>query len=164
MDWSVLRSRLNCFFEKYKYVLLVLMVGIFLMVLPSREEDEPAEQVQPETGNTPTIQEQLEQILAQIDGVGKVQVMLSLAAGSETIYQSDTDTASDGSVRCETVIVSDSNRDQAGLVRTVTLPTYLGAIVVCQGAERPAVQLAVVQAVSNITGISADRITVLKMK
>jgi len=36
--------------------------------------------------------------------------------------------------------------------------------VVCQGADDPAVRLAVSQAVSSVTGISTDRISVLKMK
>jgi len=36
--------------------------------------------------------------------------------------------------------------------------------VVCQGADRAGVRLAVVDAVKSVTGLSSDRITVLKMK
>ena len=41
---------------------------------------------------------------------------------------------------------------------------YLGVIVVCEGADSPAVRLAIVEAVSDVTGLGADRISVLKMK
>jgi len=61
------------------------------------------------------------------------------------------------------VIISSGSGEQ-GLIQTVTPPVYLGAIVVCQGGADPSVRLAVTQAVSVITGIGTDRITVLKMK
>ena len=93
--------------------------------------------------------------------------MLTEAAGSETIYQTDEDrseTSDAQNIRVETVIVSGSERTETGLVRTVVPPVYLGAIIVCQGGDSPAVRLSVAEAVSNVTGIGTDRITVLKMK
>ena len=112
------------------------------------------------------MEEKLEQILSQIRGVGKVQVLITEQTGSETIYQVDEDRSEgDGSLRTkkETVIVSGGG-SQSGLVQTVTPPTYLGAIIVCQGAGSPEVRLAVSNAVSAVTGISMDRISVLEMK
>ena len=41
-------------------------------------------------------------------------------------------------------------------------PTYRGALVVCQGGDRADVRLAVIEAVSVLTGLSSDRITVAK--
>ena len=64
----------------------------------------------------------------------------------------------------KTVIISDSGREEEGLIKTVTPPIYLGAIIVCQGGDSPTIRLQIVQAVANVTGISSDRITVLKMK
>jgi stage III sporulation protein AG len=49
-------------------------------------------------------------------------------------------------------------------MQTVLAPQYLGAIVVCQGADRSDVRLAIVEAVSALTGLGADKISVLKMK
>ena len=46
-------------------------------------------------------------------------------------------------------------------LRTVS-PQYLGAVVVCDRADAPQVQLAVTQAVAQFTGLSTDRISVLK--
>lgn len=167
MDWINLRGKAAEAFGKYKYVLLILAVGIFLMILPARSDalDAPVvqETVPVESGTT----QALEEILSQIEGVGKVQVLLTESAGSQTIYQTDEDStgSSDShSIRIETVIVSDDSRAEFGLIRQVNPPVYRGAVVVCQGGDSPAVQLAVVSAVSNATGLSADRIAVLKMK
>ena len=43
-------------------------------------------------------------------------------------------------------------------------PTYQGAVVVCEGAGSSSVRLAVVNAVSVLTGLSSDRISVVKWK
>ena len=64
----------------------------------------------------------------------------------------------------KTVLITGADRMETGLIRQELPPRYRGALIVCQGADRSAVKLAVVEAVANVTGISADRITVLKMK
>ncbi len=38
-----------------------------------------------------------------------------------------------------------------------------GIVIVCEGADDPAVKLALLQAIRSYTGFSADRITILKM-
>jgi stage III sporulation protein AG len=40
----------------------------------------------------------------------------------------------------------------------------MGAIVVCQGGDQPTVRLAILDAVSKVTGLGADKISILKMK
>ena len=110
-----------------------------------------------------SISESLEQILGQIEGVGRVKVMLTQSAGEITIYQEDTDHSAD-TVREDTVLVTGESRQEMGLVRQVIPPKYQGAVVVCQGGDRAAVRLAIVDAVAAVTGLTSDRITVLKMK
>jgi stage III sporulation protein AG len=93
--------------------------------------------------------------------------MLTVKAGETTFYQSDEDistTETGSTVRKETVIVTDANRQQTPLVTQILSPEYLGAVIVCQGANDVQVRLAVVEAVSKATGLSTDKITVLKMK
>lgn len=93
--------------------------------------------------------------------------MLSVSRGEETVYQSDPQNVNEetGMVnKSTTVIITDANRQEAGLVRQKNPQTYLGAIVVCQGGDDPSVCLAIVQAVSDVTGLGADQISVLKMK
>ena len=147
---------------KYAYVLIVIFAGMFLMLLPGKERANPEPYVEaPKEVNS--MQENLEAILSKIQGVGRVQVLLTEAQGSRTIYVQDESTSQD-SLKTDAVIITDSSRSQTGLVCQVLPPVYQGAVIVCQGGDDPSVRLAVVEAVCDATGLSADRITVTKMK
>ena len=90
--------------------------------------------------------------------MGEVRLLLTELSGPESVFQVD-----GSNDRTETVIISDSNRTESGLVKQVRSPVYQGAIVVCQGGDSASVRLSVVEAVANVTGIPISRITVLKM-
>ena len=93
-------------------------------------------------------------------------VFLSQASGEEILYQTDEKhrvSSEDSDEEINTVTVSGADRGEDGLIRQVNPPTYMGAIIVCQGAENSAVRLAIVEAVSRATGLGADKISVLKM-
>ena len=113
-----------------------------------------------EQAETVRLEEQLSELLSQLAGAGKVQVLLTEATGQQTVYQENRDISQQSS----TVILSDSTRGQEGLVCQVNPPTYLGAVVLCQGADLPSVRLSITEAVSNATGLGYHKITVLKMK
>lgn len=167
MDPVAWKEKISTLFSRYKYVCIVVLIGLVLMSIPS--QDEPAPQALSETAQVETqdMTAQLEAILSMIEGVGKVQVLLTVSEGEQIqyVYDEDRDQEADSSsVRRDTVIISDSERSDQGLVQQVIPPVYLGAIIVCEGGDIPSVQLDVVTAVSNATGLSADRITVLKMK
>ena len=168
MDMTAIGTKVLEFIKKYRYVILVLVIGIALMVIPDRKETEPESPTATVAGNPQADQtEALIQILSQIKGAGKVKVLLTEAAGERTVYQTDQDTSTSvdsGTVRYETVIVTDADRAQHGLVQQTVAPEYRGAIVVCQGADDASVRLAIVEAVANATGLGTDRISVLKMK
>lgn len=161
-----LSGRITKLFHRNKYVLLVIVLGMALMLLPTEKTEEAAAEAS-QVQETPDMQTQLETVLAQIAGVGKVTVMLTISEGSRTIYVRDEESvdASDRlDLRSETVIISDSQRGESGLVVQVIPPVYQGAVIVCQGGDISSVRLAVVEAVCAATGLTSDRITVLKMK
>ena len=164
MDRSVLIKQVPALLKKYKYAILIFILGLALMLIPFDPgivaEKEPMPTQESQGG---TLSEQLEQILCQIEGAGKVRVLLSVSAGEKTVYQSDTDISENAS-RTDTIIITDADRAQNGLIQQVIPPSYLGAIIVCEGADRAEVRLALVEAVSRFTGLGADRISVLKMK
>lgn len=168
MDIRKLVETLPAVLKKYRYAVLVLAIGLVLMALPSRTETENAEETAPTAAaQTRDTASELADILAQIQGVGKVQVLLTVKAGESTVYQTDEDTTvsdTGSTVRKETVIVTDSQRSEQPLIVQVLPPEYLGAVIVCQGAENAGVRLAVVEAVCNATGLGADKVSVLKMK
>lgn len=138
----------------------MILVGLAILLLPTgKEKAEPVMQ----TIREATMEERLEVILSGIEGAGTVQVLLTEESGRQTLYQ--TDIQSDETRRTEdTVLVEDAARTETGLVRQTLEPEYRGAVVLCDGAENSAVKLAVVEAVSAVTGLGADRICVLKRK
>ena len=160
MDWITVRQNIGKRFEKYKFALLILAVGLFLMSIP-RVKENPEALSLPAVTEVETLEQRLGAILGRIEGVGEVQVLLSEAWGPESVYQTDGISGGDG--RTETVIIRDDARQETGLVRQVRSPVYQGAVVVCQGGGNAGVRLAVMEAVANVTGISTNRITVLKM-
>lgn len=161
MDWIAIGKNTGKYVTKYKFALLILGAGLFLMTFPQPKE-ELTLSAKPEMKEEVTLEKSLNVILSQIEGVGEVQVLLTEAQGPESVYQTDGVSGSEG--RMETVIITDDKRSESGLVRQVISPVYQGAIVVCQGGGNAGVRLAVIEAVANVTGISTNRITVLKMK
>ena len=165
MDWVNIRGHTEELLKKYRYGILILLVGVVLMCLPGKNTDEPVTH-QPMTAvlsEQQNLERSLAAILSQIHGAGKVEVLLTEAKGTETMYQSTT-TSSNDSLRHDAVIITGTDRSQSGLIQQIVPPTYLGAVIVCQGANSAAVRLSIVQAVSSVTGLGSDRITVLKMK
>lgn len=167
MDWVRGKETAAAFIKKYRYVLIVLVAGLFLMALPPTQES-PQTQTQPVVEQTePQLQDTLAQLLSHLEGAGKVEVLLTQSKGSQTLYQTDEDsTASDGNTEThrETVLVTGTDRGEMGLIRQVNPPTYQGAIVLCQGADNANIRLSIVEAVMSVTGLRSDCITVLKMK
>ena len=164
MDRVALQKKVGEWIGKYRYIFLVVLIGVGLMLIPGKSDSdvEQSVAVQP-TRESVDLAKELEDILSQVQGAGQVRVLLSQKAGEEILYQTDTSTGSDSN-RQDTVIITDENRAQDGLISQILSPVYRGAIVLCQGAERAEVRLAIVEAVSRITGLDSSQISVLKMK
>ncbi len=160
MDWESGKRKLTDYLTKYRYFILVLLAGVALLLLPEHTQT-PAQPQSAETEPGKDLQQQLEEILEKMAGVGKVKVLLTEASGSNTIYQVDENR---NQTNLDTVVVTNSQREETGLVKQVIPPQYRGAVIVCQGADRAGVRLAVVEAVKSVTGLSSDCIAVLKMK
>lgn len=152
---------------RQKWIVLLLLVGIGLYftssLLLQDQKELPAQtsvaEVKPEQQE---LEQRLEALLHKVNGVGKVEVLLSLAQQQSTVYQVDEHQSSSEtsqSIQRDTVIVSG-----AGLVQTVYAPSYRGAVVACEGGDRASVVQAVKAAVSSLTGLKSDQITVMKMK
>ena len=168
MDRINIQNKITTLLQKYKYVLLILCIGLVFLLLPIKSSSTIENSViTNETVNILSVEDQLSLILSEVKGAGKVHVMLSTATGEEILYQTDEDETineNSSSARKDTVTITDADRSQSGLIRQVNPPIYLGAIVVCQGADDPTVKFLVTDAVSKVTGLGTDKISVLKMK
>ena len=130
--------------NKYKYVLLVAVIGAALLLWPGTK---------PETADLPAgggpaageaelakTEAAMEEILGKIGGVGRVDVMLTLQSGSELVL------AEDSSLR-----YSGDSRSPDSYERSSQPVTDSGGV-----------RLQVISAVSALTGLGSDRIAVVK--
>lgn len=164
MDWIKRIPKLTESIKKYRYIVLVLMIGLVLMMLPGHKDSPVTETVPAKPAEkAETLSSRLSQYLSQIEGAGKVSVLLTEALGEETVYQTNSNQQESGT-NSTTVLITDAQRNQNGLVQQKIPPVYLGAIILCQGADSPAVRLAITEAVARVTGLGTDCISVLKMK
>ena len=150
--------------KKYRFLMLIIAAGIILLTLPSEEGITQPTSSQVTAGTRePSVEERLSDLLSKLEGAGKTAVLLTEAQGEQILYQTD-DSTSGTDQRRETVLVTNADRTETGLVRQRLSPVYQGAVVLCQGADRPEVRLRIVEAVMSATGLTSDKITVLKMK
>jgi stage III sporulation protein AG len=169
MDITMIRNKLTAWVKKYRYVAIILVAGVALMLLPTDAKKDNASAVPPvpDQSQQITTEAQLEGILSQIKGAGKVKLLLTCATGERKVFQVDERSSfseNSKSVENKTVLVTDGNRTEGALVSQVMAPEYRGAVVVCQGAADPSVRFAISEAVSKATGLGTDRISVLVMK
>ena len=160
MELQKLKVKLTAAVTKYKFVILILILGLILILLPTGKTADPPK-TQTVTDDKHIDQEALGALLSRMKGAGRVEVLLSTQDSFLTQYQENRDITSPAS-RSTTVTVTDSQRNETGLINKTSAPTYRGAIIVCDGADDPAVRLALVEAVSNITGLRTNQISVLK--
>ncbi len=160
MDWV----NIGKYWNKFRWPCLILFVGILLLLIPNGSSKKPEQEGIIEKGdNILSVEETLSEILSMVQGAGKVRVMLTVSSGEETLYQNNCSISENGNEKQDTVIMTDSERNEKGLVRKIIPPEYLGAIIVCQGADDPTVRLNLIEAVSNVTGLRSDKISILKM-
>ena len=145
---------------KYKYVLLVLTVGLILLLLPSEQTEERVSQrteglESRETDFSVEREEQrLEEVISGIRGAGACRILLSVSSTEET------ELARDGE---KTVILSEGNGKESAVTVRSWYPVYRGAVVVCAGADDPTVKYEILRAVMTYTGLDSGSITICAM-
>ena len=157
--------------EKYKFVLLVLLAGVLLLLLPTPGAGErdaggappPAELAFDLDG----LEKKLEDTLSQVEGAGRVSVVLTVKASTRQVLAQDVTSSQKEGERAEdatTVVVSQGSGKQAAVPLQQIYPQFQGALVVCSGGGDPAVRLKLVEAVSALTGLGTDKISVCRAK
>ncbi len=101
------------------------------------------------------ITKELIKILSQINGVGKVSVMLTMESTPVYVYSEDTQKTEDN-LKTETVIIS----NKEALIKQVKTPQVAGVLVVCAGGDNIVVKERVINAVSTVLNISSSKVYV----
>ncbi len=142
---------------KSKYLIPVLLAALALLLLLPRNSGSGADESSPAAPvfDIAAEQERLEQTLSLINGAGKVRVLLSVSATGEHVFAENGD---------ELAVISMGSGQEQAVELYARSAEYLGAVVVCEGAEKAEVRLALTKAVASFTGLGSDKITILDME
>jgi stage III sporulation protein AG len=203
-----LKEKLSEFFREKRWRqmkkgdwLILALVGVLLLVIamPTTEEkssssflenqaaqtseqtdvwEEGGSATNEETEYVTDLEARLSDILSQMDGVGKVKVMITVSDSGETVVEKDlhttstTTTETDGSGAektttqgeniSETLFVEE-NGDSYPYVKKEKLPTISGVVVVAEGAGSPTVVSNISKTVEALFSVEAHKIMVVKM-
>ena len=141
---------------KNKYALIVLAVGLILVLWPSgsKTEEKSSTELTVPAFSINEEEVRLASQLAKIEGAGRVSVLLAVQGSASRELAEGKD---------GTLVISENGKERVVELYYVN-PVYLGAIIVCDGADSADVRFEIIKAVSAYTGLGTDKITVTGMK
>ena len=186
-EW-ILRLKGREKLPKKNQILILLLAGILLLVIvfpvPEQTQGVEKESMAADTGeeNPEHYQEYLEQKMAetleQVEGVGKVSVMITLKSSEQKIIEKDeqntsqavTEEDSEGGVRSTadesygetSIYVQDGDGRQSPYVSKELTPEIEGVIVIADGGDNAVVVQNITEAVQALFGVEAHKIKIMK--
>ena len=170
-------------------IILIAIAGIILLVTnfsewkagSGTEKTDTTEKTEDFNENESYIEDmenKLVHILEKVDGVGQVEVMITLKSSRESVLNKDaseesqteeensngTKKYSQNDKREEETVLADASGESAPYVIKELAPEISGVIIACEGADNNTVASAVTQAAQVLFGISSNHIKVLKME
>lgn len=124
------------------------------------------------------LESNLETILGNIEGVGKVKVLITYSESSQTVPMFNEDTSISATEETDTnggsrkisqentkkeVIYQEVDGEKIPITQSVIMPTIEGAIITAAGAGNATVKSNIIQAVEAATGLATHKIQVFPM-
>lgn len=113
------------------------------------------------------LQEEIETMLEKIDGVGRVEVMITFSGTEEYIFAEEIKASKSdkfsSQMQNEFVLI-EKNGEKEALISKVNNPQISGVVVVCDGGDSDKVCESVYRTVSTVLGIPTKNIYVTKLK
>ena len=157
-------------------ILIVILAGILLMVIsiPVKDRQTVSENTtsNQESGEATQkmyeeyVEKRLEDTLSDVEGAGKVKVMVSLKNSSEKILAKDTDYSDENSnstQKTETHIFYDTANGNTPYVVMENMPVIEGVIIVCEGGDNKELVSEITNAVYGLLNVPVHKIKVMKM-
>lgn len=169
-------------------LVLLLLVGIFLIVvsIPTSKNKATTNETSTESNTSQDnedyakiMEEELEDALKSVEGVGNVQVMITLKGSKEVVVNKDTpyeqsnvvEEDSSGGTREN---ITTSNQEQTVLITKdgdnipyvikELEPEIEGIVIIAEGGDKPSVVQNISKAAQVLFGVSAYKVQVLKME
>ena len=163
-------------------ILGMLLIGLSECGMDTQSSVAPHPSAQSTSQTTAeALEPQLLRILEKMDGVGNVEIMITLEDSGESYYSTEDKTEGDtesvyntdgslGSVQSrrsaeqEYLLVENSDGRREALLLSHSEPQVKGVIVICDGADKATVREAVTEAVCTVLHINSTRVYVAKAK
>lgn len=168
--------------KKTQYLAVLLVVAIILAIYFSsldtggakKTDGEAAAGAPAETISSDTeMEDRLKRVLSKVDGVGDVDVIINYESTAERVpafsedrqvSKSDSqDTSSETTSEKSDIATVQGNGASEALIVKENQPEVRGVIVVAQGAEDISVRMNLLNAVTTLLNVSADKVEILKM-
>ncbi|MCQ2408180.1 MAG: hypothetical protein MJ065_06585 [Oscillospiraceae bacterium] len=110
------------------------------------------------------LEERLTALLSQMEGVGKVTVMVTLGGSSEHIFAEEVKVSrnQNGALSESAPVLTRSGNAESALIAETKYPAVCGTAILCSGGSHAAVRERITQAAAALLGIPAANIYVGK--
>ena len=184
MDFKKILIKFSSSKNKANIIILIGFLGIFLIAFSSfRHKFKNAKNSAKTTSSiksassieeyTNILESKIKKMVSQIEGAGSCDVTITMERGVENVYaNSEKKTQNHGenlsgkpsiqdNVQRDVVVIDDSGGKHALMV-TQKEPIVKGIVIVCEGANNPAVAKQIHDAASKALATPANRISVVK--
>lgn len=126
------------------------------------------------------LENRLEEILTVMDGVGKVEVMITLESSEEKLIEKDTPKKQESTTEVdsaggsrntnsmengdETIYIETQDGEKIPYVRKTVLPVIQGVMVAAQGGGSQTINKNITEAIVSLFGIESHKIKIVKMR
>ncbi len=175
-----------------KQILLIFLIGILLLVIaiPTEKKEKTSNQEEREDREERMLVEskeeeyvkrmerKLKETLECVEGVGKVDVLITLKSTGQKIVEKDRNSKrkyseekdSTGGMRevkdeqqeKQSIYIQDTDGSQKPYISKEMLPEIAGVLVVAQGGEKPVVIQNITEAVQALFGVEVHKIKIMK--
>ncbi len=171
-EWS---SRVSRFFRQNSKVLLLGAAALAVLLLLAgvfgrSKTEESKDNGEDLNTRKATLEKQISQLLSQMEGVGRCEVVITFENSGEIFYAADSKVTTDQSeqdgktdsktsVQTEYVTVNSSGKTQLAVLKE-TCPEIRGVAILCDGGSSARIKTEVSDLVGTLLGLSGDKIAV----
>lgn len=166
-------------------VLILIGAVLAVMAIPTEKEEKedvittPVRQETEKEYNREAYEEELEErledILSQMEGVGKVQVMITLQSSTREVVEKDysiqqsrdedniADVNQSNTSKEENTVYSETDEGSIPYVVQEIYPKVEGVLVVAEGGDNSYVNIAIIEAIQALFDVDIHKIKIVKM-
>lgn len=193
MNWKnwIEKGKKNSLFSKKSHLLLVLLSGLLLVVIAIPTDPTESTQLKSEeysqeieyeeielTAYGEYLEKRIANALENVEGVGKTEVVITLASSGQKIVEKDQQSSSQNTSEEDssggTRSVEDKNSERTSIytqeadgtqtpyVSEEMMPEIKGVVVIAEGGDNAVVVQNITEAIQALFGVEAHKIKIMK--